>query len=187
MGRSKCQSKTVKHSGVKGLVMQCFDQNFIVRPNKLFNQQSRFGWFEMDWRSYDITVIVENVCSVFLGKIYPGFPLWRHRMEIFSALLAICAGNSSVTDEFTAQRPVTRSVDVYFDLRLNKMLSKQSWGWWFETVSRPLWRHCNAIIKVCIEIADSPVALSNTKDPIYTILINAPKISATLFPTSQCV
>ena len=47
--------------------------------------------------------------------------------------------------EFTGpgQRPVTRSFDVFFDLRLNKRLSKQSWGWWFDTPSRPLWRHCN--------------------------------------------
>ena len=42
------------------------------------------------------------------------------------------------------QRPVTRSFDVFFDLRLNKRLRKQSWGWWFETLSRPLWRQCNA-------------------------------------------
>ena len=56
-------------------------------------------------------------------------------METFSALLAICAGNSPVTGEFPAQRPVTRSFDVFFDLRLNKQLSKQSWGWWFETLS----------------------------------------------------
>ena len=55
---------------------------------------------------------------------------------IFFALLAICAGNSG---EFPTQRPVTRSFDVYFDLRPNKRLSKQSWGWWFETPSRPLW------------------------------------------------
>ena len=68
---------------------------------------------------------------------------WRHQMETFSALLAICAGNSPVPGEFPAQRPVTRSFDVFFDLRLNKRLSKQSWGWWFETLSRPLWRHCN--------------------------------------------
>ena len=54
-------------------------------------------------------------------------------MEAFSALLAICAGNSPVTGEFPAQRPVTRSFDVFFDLRLNKWLSKQSWGWWFES------------------------------------------------------
>ena len=68
---------------------------------------------------------------------------WRHQMETSSALLAICAGNSPVTGEFPAQRPVTRSFDVFFDLRLNKRLSKQSWGWWFETLSCPLWRHRN--------------------------------------------
>ena len=68
-------------------------------------------------------------------------------METFSALLAICAGNSPDPGEFPAQRPVTRSFDVFFDLRLNKRLSKQSWGWWFETLSRLLWRHRNAIIK----------------------------------------
>ena len=64
---------------------------------------------------------------------------WRYQMETFSALLALCAGNSPVTGEFPAQRPVTRSFNVFFDLRLNKRLSKQSWGWWFETPSRPLW------------------------------------------------
>ena len=61
-----------------------------------------------------------------------------------SALLAICAGKSPVPGEFPAQRPVTRSFHVFFDLRLNKPLSKQSRGWLFETISRPLWRHCNA-------------------------------------------
>ena len=64
-------------------------------------------------------------------------------METFSALLAICAGNSPVHGEFPAQRPVARSFDVFFDLRLNKRLSKQSWGWWFETILRLLWRHRN--------------------------------------------
>ena len=67
----------------------------------------------------------------------------RHQTETFSALLAICAGNSPVTGEFPAQRPVTRSFDVFFDLRLNERLSKQSRGWWFETQSHPLWRQSN--------------------------------------------
>ena len=70
---------------------------------------------------------------------------WRNRMKTFSVLLAICAGNSPVPGEFPAQRPVTRSFDVFFDLHPNKQLSKQSWGWWFETPSRPLWRHCSAL------------------------------------------
>ena len=51
--------------------------------------------------------------------------------------------------EFTGQRwiprPVTPSFDIFFNLRLNKRLSKHSWGWWFETPSRPSWRHCNAM------------------------------------------
>ena len=51
-------------------------------------------------------------------------PWWRHQMETFSALLAICAGNSPVTGEFPAQRPVMQSFDVFFDLHLNKRLSK---------------------------------------------------------------
>ena len=70
---------------------------------------------------------------------------WRHQMETFSALLAICAGNSPVTGEFPAQRPTTRNFHVFVDLRLNKLFSKQSWSRWFETPSHPLWRHCNVI------------------------------------------
>ena len=72
---------------------------------------------------------------------------WRHQMETISALLATCAGNSPVPGEFPAQRPVTQSFGVIFDLRLNTRLSKQPWGWWFETLSRPLWRHCNGKIE----------------------------------------
>ena len=49
-------------------------------------------------------------------------------METFSALLALCEGNSPVTGEFPSQRPVTRSFDVFFKLRLNKRLSKQYAG-----------------------------------------------------------
>ena len=74
---------------------------------------------------------------------------WRHQMESFSALPALCVGNSPVTGEFPTQRPVTRNVDVFFDLCLNKRLSKHSWGWWFETPSRSLWRHWNDFWWVC--------------------------------------
>ena len=49
-------------------------------------------------------------------------------METFSALLAICAGNSPVAGEFPAQRSDTRSFDIFFDVSLNKRLSKQSSG-----------------------------------------------------------
>ena len=61
--------------------------------------------------------------------------------NIFHITGHLC-GNSPVPGEFPAQRPVTRSFDVFVDLRLNKRLSKQSWGCLFETLSHQLWRHC---------------------------------------------
>ena len=54
-----------------------------------------------------------------------------HYLNIFRVTGHLCG-------EFPAEGPVTRSYDVFFDLRLNKRLSKQSWGWWFKTLPRPL-------------------------------------------------
>ena len=64
-------------------------------------------------------------------------------MKAFSALLAFCAGNSPVTGEFPAQRPVMRNFDVFFDLRPNQQFSKQWIRRWFGTLLRSLWCHCN--------------------------------------------
>ena len=63
---------------------------------------------------------------------------------IFRVTGPLC-GEFTGPGEFPAQRPVTRSFDVFFDLRLNKRLSKQPWGWWFETPPWSLWRHCNVL------------------------------------------
>ena len=66
-------------------------------------------------------------------------------METFSTLLALYGVNSPLTGEFALQKPVTGSFDAFFDLRLNKRLSKQSIRQWIETQSRPLWRHGNVL------------------------------------------
>ena len=68
-------------------------------------------------------------------------------MKTFSALLALCEGNSPVTCEFPLQRPVTWSFDLFFDLRLNKRLSKPSRRRCFGAPSHTLWRHCNVMAK----------------------------------------
>ena len=47
---------------------------------------------------------------------------WRHQMETFSMLLAICVGNSPVTGEFPTKRPVTRSFDVFWLVNKKKVL-----------------------------------------------------------------
>ena len=77
--------------------------------------------------------------------------------------------NSPVTGEFPAQKSVTRSFDVFSDLRLNERLSKQYWGWWFETLSHPLWRHSNAgplllreMSQTSIEIISRPCLTSSS-------------------------
>ena len=122
--------------------------NFNAKPRSLITSQS-FNSFYWAWQYH---CHATSKISRRLGKwkivnaqrIFHEieFTWWRHQMETFSALLAICAGNSPVPGEFPTQRPVTRSFDVFFDQRLNKRLNKQSWGWWFDTLSRPLWRHC---------------------------------------------
>ena len=68
--------------------------------------------------------------------------------NIFRVTGPLC-GEFTGPGEFPTQRPVTRSFDVFFDLRLNKLLSKQWWGWWFETLSWSLWRQCNCNFAHC--------------------------------------
>ena len=86
-----------------------------------------------------------------MWQLFSNMAWWRHQMDTFSALLALCEGNSPVTGEFPSQRPVTRNFDVFFDLRLNKRLSERSCGWWFETLLSPLWRHCNGMPQITVD------------------------------------
>ena len=89
----------------------CFTRYHILRLNQNKTTQT---W--CDFAHQDIYSRNDNT------KIYYNHltPWWRHQMETFSALLALCAGNSPVTGEFPAQRPVTRTFDIFFDLRLSK-------------------------------------------------------------------
>ena len=62
--------------------------------------------------------------------------------NIFRVTGPLC-GEFTGPGEFPTQRPVARSFGVFFDLRLNKRLRKQPWGWRFETPSWSLWCQCN--------------------------------------------
>ena len=68
---------------------------------------------------------------------------WKHFPRYWSFVRGI--HRSPMPSEFPSQRPVTRSFDAFFVLRLNKRLSKPSRHRWFERPSRSLWRHCNGI------------------------------------------
>ena len=90
-------------------------------------------------------MICQNWCQkcTHVGSMFTSWCC--HQMETFSTLLALCAGNSPVSGEFSSQRPVMQSFDVFVDLCLKKWLSQQSRHRWFETLSRSLWRHCNVV------------------------------------------
>ena len=73
-------------------------------------------------------------------------PWWRHRMETFSALLALCAGNSRSPVNSPHKGQWHRALMFSLICSLNKRLSKQPWGWWFESPSHLLRRHCNEML-----------------------------------------
>ena len=100
----------------------------------------------VSWHARNLAQLIPSLIrklftrSIFLREFEwygQSYSWWRHQMESYSALLVLCVGNSPVTGEFPSQRPVTRNFDVFFDLCLRKQ------GWWLETPSCSLWRHCN--------------------------------------------
>ena len=103
------------------LVTQSFDVFFDERLNKRLIKQSRRLWFETPsrplWRHCNVDLVL-FACFVLVIHVFRDLSWWLHQMETFSALLAICAKNSPVTGDFPAQRPVTRSFDVFY-LHLN--------------------------------------------------------------------
>ena len=131
----------------KYIIMLCIFPKQGCRDLSTFDLRSEYlkentSLFSISWQYTGAlyqshTTFVSALCGNYL------IAWWRHQMETFFALLALCAGNSPVTGEFPTLRSVTRSFYIFFDLCLNKQLSKQSWAWWFGRPSRSLLRHCN--------------------------------------------
>ena len=118
---------------------------FIVTKVYVCLNDSRFDYHMVNFMVITYYKFTTPVFETIMRIDFSVIAWWRHQMETFSAVLALSARNSPVTGELPAQRPVTRSFDVFFHLCLNKRLSKQSRGWWFETPSCSLWRHCNGM------------------------------------------
>ena len=98
------------------------------------------------WIKWTNEIISLNIMRLLL--------IGAHKLSLF--MMTSSNGNIfRVTDplyaEFTGHRWTHRSKAsdaepwCFYDLRPNKRLSKQSWGWWFEMPSWPLWRHNNVI------------------------------------------
>ena len=67
----------------------------------------------------------------------------RNMFRVNGPLCQEFAGHRWTPPPPPLQRPARLNIAVYFDLCLNKRLSKQSRRWWFETPSRSLWYHCS--------------------------------------------
>ena len=98
-------------------------------------------------------------------------PWWRHQMENFPRHWPFVRGihRSPVNSTHKSQ---WRGALMFFYLRLNKRLSKQSWGWWFKTPSSSLWRHCNAEMTGKLFLMEGYLTrgANETVDPPYVLL-----------------
>ena len=149
-------------TGTTEIFSICQPQQNGIRFSDIFKYiwNSLLFWFKFHC-SFITENAIENWLKLWIGDdrsqtitlTHEECNMMTSSMETFSALLALCAGYSPVTGEFHSQRPVTQSFDVFFDLRLDKHLNKQSWGWLFETPSCSLWRHCNDTMYICIHDA----------------------------------
>ena len=102
----------------QGSLCQWLSLEKLIHSSKCLN---RYVYWKQ-WGIQGSAITMQNLRSSHLSW-------WHHQIETFSVL----------------QRPVMWSF-VFFDLSLNKQLSKQSWGWWFEMPSHPLWHHCQVWI-----------------------------------------
>ena len=95
------------------------------------------GNIPVNTKMFNYTVMYAYICiTVNIHRLYKQLIAYQHEsLHKHTMMLPMAT--------IIPQRPLTRSFDVFFDVRLNKRLSKQSWVWWFETPSRSLWRHCN--------------------------------------------
>ena len=98
--------------------------------------------------------IMSVTCSVFTMYTLNTFVVHISYILAFFLYFMTTSSNGNIFrvtsllwGESTSQRPMKRSFDVFFDLRLNKRLSKQSRHRWFETPSCSLLRHCDVFFE----------------------------------------
>ena len=136
----------------------------------MFNS-NRSLWFDNKPHE-SIEKCYKKNCLHILGH---GLMMTSSNENIFCITGHLC-GEFTDPGEFPTQRPVTWIFDVLFDLCLNKWLSKQPWGWWFETPSWSLWRQCNVFDKMweaagCVISTCRCMLCVNSQSEIVTVYI----------------
>ena len=123
-------------------------------------------WIKMEEYSYNISTFrMQNVGQFNRALVCVAKnKTWWNMMKSSNGNIFRVTG--LLWGEFTGHRPVTRSFHVFFYLRPNDRLDKQSWGWWFETPSCSLWCHSN----VCFEIQTISFKSVSKCRPLYSTL-----------------
>ena len=98
--------------------------------------------YEFTWIDR-LSYIDNRILITFSDVVFSVVSWWRHQMETFFVLLAICAGIHRSAVNYPHEGLWRGALMFSLICALNKQLSKQSRGWWFEMSSRSLWRHCN--------------------------------------------
>ena len=108
-------------------------------PEQRWSKQSTRRWFETGYPSETHLKLNLSRSHSCMTSITTVKSFWN-----FAQIMAMALHDDVIKwKQFPRYWPLMPSFDVFFDLYPNKRLRKQSWGWWFETLSRPLWRHCN--------------------------------------------
>ena len=109
-----------------------------------------------------LTHVAINYYNCLLTLIFVDRKWWRHlNGNIFRATGPLWR-ESTGHRWIPSQRPVTWSFDVFFDLCLDRRLSKQSRRCWFETPSRSFWRHRNKMAGYVVTWLASILVASET-------------------------
>ena len=87
------------------------DENNCSKLRNIWLNNPVIGFSPNVAKIYNSMLVVIYCCFVLHGQAFPSAPItwWRHQMEIVSALLPLCVGNSLVTGEYPSQRPVMQS------------------------------------------------------------------------------
>ena len=130
-----------------------------IRYNTIQYSTKQFNTLSCDVILHYNDVIMGAIASWITSLTIVYWTVYSDADQRISKLRAtgLHAGNSPGTSEFPAQMASNaENASIWWghhvcniirhDMRLNKRLSKQSWGWWFKTLSRPLWRHCNVML-----------------------------------------
>ena len=135
-----------------------------------------------------IMIIIKRLCNCFTNA-YTSFTYHAMYVNMFVFICALFCMWSCVDIGKTCSHWMSNKMfefDVFFDLRLNKRLSKHSWGWWFETPSRSLWRHRNENGGHFVqgEMHHSRGAYSSVRN--YCTLFNNPNSHRTVKHRQRC-